>query len=332
MKIGAMPPRDGADVGGWLARLTAAEKLGYSFLATPDNFAAMLLAGQATQQALVGPTVTVPQTRHPIVMAAEASMVNRAIGGRLAIWIGRGFSSVQSIGEPMATTDGMADYLNAVQTLLRGEVATWRGQEVTIGSPRRLEPEPVRFVVSAYGPRTMRMAGGLTQGVGIASAASPAQMKKAIEVVRNAAADAGRDPASVEIWAMVRASVRDTYEEALADLKANLASGVQHIAKTDPDTPPDVRARIEELRAGYRTMEHVVGGGHNERLFDELGLADFAADRLAICGTPQQCRERILGLSDAGVDYLYFAGATRDHELMIRRMATEVVPELFARR
>jgi len=329
MKIGAGPQRN-PDLGAWTNTLREAEDLGYSFLATGDNFAGMLLAGQATRDALVGPTVTVPQTRHPIVMAAEASMVNRAIGGRLAIWIGRGFSSVQSIGQPMATTAGMAEYIDAVQTLLRGETAHWRGADVTIGSPKRVEPCPVRFVVSAYGPKTMQMGARLAQGVGIASAASPALMKKAIAVVREAAAAAGRDPKSVEIWAMVRASVRDTYEEAIADLKANLASGIQHIAKNDPDVPPDVRARIEKLRAEYRTAEHVVVGGHNESLFDSLDLADFAADRLAICGTPAQCRERILGLADAGVDYLYFAAATRDHEDMMRRMATEVAPEFLA--
>jgi alkanesulfonate monooxygenase SsuD/methylene tetrahydromethanopterin reductase-like flavin-dependent oxidoreductase (luciferase family) len=331
MKIGASPTR-GADIGEWQQRLREAEEQGYAFFATGDTFASMLLAAQATEHALVGPTVTVPTTRNPLVMAAEASVVDRACDGRLALWIGRGFSSVLSIGERIETTEGMREYIVAVQQLLAGETAHWQGKELTVGSPVRVVPRNVRIIVSAYGPKTMRMAGATATGVGIASAASPELMRRAIATVREGAEAAGRDPDSVEIWAMVRASVRDTYEEALGDLKANLASGIQHVAKNDPGVPEALKPRIEELRRRYMTAQHVQPNGPNEVLLDELGLSDYAADRLAICGTPEQCRERILGLADAGVDYLYFAAATRDPEAMMQRMATEVVPELLAER
>jgi 5,10-methylenetetrahydromethanopterin reductase len=332
MRIGAMPGRTA--LAEWARKLTAAEALGYSFFATGDVFAAMVVAARATRTALIGPTVTNPVTRDPLVMANEAAVVDEASNGRLVLWIGRGFSSVQTVAKRAATVSETGDYVNALHDLMRGRATTWQGQPI---APRPIDPvvhspREVPLVLSAYGPRMMELAGQVADGVGIASAARPALMVDAITRVRTAAERAGRDPAGVQIWAMVRASVRDTREEALTDLKANLASGILHVPENDADMPDDVRRGVAQLRRQYAIGQHVTRGGHNERLLDEFGITEYAADRLAVFGTPEDCRRRLLELAEVGVQHLYFAAATADPDVMIRRMATEVVPELLAER
>jgi len=83
----------------------------------------------------------------------------------------------------------------------RGETAQWRGQTLSIGSVRRLYPQPIPLIVSAYGPKTMEMAGAVAAGVGIdylylaAATNNHEQMlpRMAAEVVPELLIDRGED-------------------------------------------------------------------------------------------------------------------------------------------
>jgi len=89
------------------------------------------------------------------VTAGAIATVDELSGGRAVLGIGRGFSAVSNIGERPATTRELAEYVRALRTIMRGETATYRGKEIHAAWIER----PVPVIVSAYGPKTRRMAG-----------------------------------------------------------------------------------------------------------------------------------------------------------------------------
>jgi 5,10-methylenetetrahydromethanopterin reductase len=331
MSLGACAAglRDG-DVAGWIRRVQNAEELGYGVLGMSDSFVSLATAAGQTSRTRLATMCTNPVTRHPSVMASDISVINAISGGRAVLVIGRGFSQVVSLGLPPATTKLLGDYVRTLRQLLRHEDAEWQGRalvRVPVDSEGGGSGAPVPVYVAGYGPVTLKLAGAVADGVVIASAATAESMQTAIETVRLGAMEAGRDPREVAIWAMVRAAVRDRHSEAVDDVKALLAGGVLNLPKNDPHTSADILSRIEELRKRYRFDQHATWRGSNGNLLDELGLTDFAADRLAVCGTPDECRAKLKGLADLGVECIHFPVIGRDGDENLRRFATEVWPE-----
>jgi 5,10-methylenetetrahydromethanopterin reductase len=331
MEIGACASglRD-SDVSGWIQRVHQLEGMGYAVLGMSDSFVSLAAAARDTVRPRLATMTTNPVTRHPRVVASDIAVITDLSGGRATLVVGRGFSQVLSLGLKPATTRLLGDFVQTVRQLLRGEEAHWQGQLLTrlpVDQRESGATSPIPVYIAAYGPRTMRLAGKIADGVLIASAANPESMRGAIAHVRDGALEAQRNPAEVSIWAMVRSAVRDSRAEAIDDIKGLLAPGVLNLPKDDPYIPSEVRERIENLRELYRLDHHATWTGGNAGLLDELGLSEFAADRLAICGTPDECRARMAALADLGVSCVNIPIIGRDSDLTLRRFAREVWPE-----
>src|SRR5262249_57636438 len=83
---------------------------------------------------------------------------------------------------------------------LRG--ALLDGQDVEVGAARPAHLPHHRSVpiwIAAGGPRTLRMAGGVADGVFIRVGTHPANIARSIEMIRAGAAEAGRDPSQVHL-------------------------------------------------------------------------------------------------------------------------------------
>jgi 5,10-methylenetetrahydromethanopterin reductase len=279
----------------------------------------MAVAARETTRARLIPMATNPVTRHPAIAAAAIATVDALSGGRASFGYGRGNSAVRNLGEKPANTELLRDHLRTVRELLNGRSTTWRGK------PVRADwiTSPVPVILSAYGPKTKALAGQIADGVILCDGADPAIVRSGIELVRRSAEDAGRNPAGIEIWVMTRASVRDTREEARADVEGNVASGALLIP-LDEHVPDEIRPRLVAARQRYDFGRHVLTHGRNIELMRELGLADYLADRLSIAGTADEARAKAAAIADLGVDVLYFAGSVRDPANAIRRLGTEL--------
>src|SRR3546814_7686869 len=88
------------------------------------------------------------------------------------------------------------------------------------------------------------------------------------------------DVCSSDLWAFSFASIRETRAQAIDDLKAFIV--VNGMALRAPEVlatvPTQFRGKIEELHKRYDPTEHVVVGGKNVALMDELGLTEYLAD------------------------------------------------------
>src|SRR5439155_3110762 len=131
--------------------------------------------------------------------------------------------------------------------LLRGLLD---GESVEVGAerPARLpHHRPVPIWIAAGGPRTLRMAGAVADGVFIRVGTHAANIRAAVEAVRTGAAEAGRDPAAVRLGAVFHTVLVDDPGRAMA-MARSMAAGYYEYSSTlfgppglewagpDPDT------------------------------------------------------------------------------------------------
>lgn len=316
---------------GFEARVRLAEELGFDVVGVGDSPNAYRdwsvgagLAALATERVLIGSTVTSPHGRHPVGTANALSTLQELSGGRMFCGVGTGGSAAAATGGRTAKQDELRAYVEAVRALLAGEPATWDGSAV----PPMTGAAPVPLIISAYGPASMRLAGTLADGVILAVGASPELVVQFRREVAEGAEAAGRSPDDVEVWVMARIAVGDDRQAAIDDVKANLASagafGLRSEAQMSsvPDLHKDA---VLELQRRYDPTKHVTVGGPNAQLVDELGLADYLAERFGIVGTPDECRTQVEALREAGVAGVLAPAVDRDPDGLLRRIAATVI-------
>lgn len=312
------------------ARVRLAEELRYDIVGVGDSptvyrdwGVGLGLAAAATSNALVGTTVASPHGRHPVTTANALSTVQELSEGRTFYGVGTGGSAATATGSKATSVQGLRDYLLTLQTLLRGEEAEWQGAAL----PAMTGVTPVPVYVSGYGPTAMRLAGEMGDGVILAVGASPELIASYRAQVAAGAEAAGRSPDEVETWVMARVSVRDSRDEAIADVKANLASAAAFglRSKAQMATVPDhLCEAVLELQQRYDPTQHVVWDGPNARLVDELGLGDYLASRFGVVGTAEECRQQVDAMRAAGVTGIIAPAVDRDPDGVLQRFADAV--------
>ncbi|HYE93367.1 MAG TPA: LLM class flavin-dependent oxidoreductase, partial [Terriglobales bacterium] len=190
-----------------------------------ELYATMALCAQATSRVRIGPTVTNPITRHPAVAASGIATVDEIAPGRAFFGIGSGDSAILNLAERPATLADMRAYIDTVRALhVQGE-ATWRDRPVRLTWAKRAIP----IWLSAEGPKTLQLAGAIADGVLVNVGLDPALVRDAVALVHAGARHAGRDPASIELWTLVRANVTDDVDAGIDEIKMELASNAHHV-------------------------------------------------------------------------------------------------------
>jgi alkanesulfonate monooxygenase SsuD/methylene tetrahydromethanopterin reductase-like flavin-dependent oxidoreductase (luciferase family) len=311
-------------------RARMVDSLGFDILGVGDSpngyrelCVSLAVAAEAAPRPALASMVAIPLGRHPMYVASALSSLQDLSGDRLVWGIGTGASAAGSLGLPAAPLPVLRDHVQAVRALLAGGSVEWDGATV----PALKHPRPVPMYLSAYGPAARRMGGALFDGVILVCGPNTELLESFIGEVRAAAEQAGRDPADVDIWCMSRGAVRPTREEALTDIKANLASagsfGLRSRAQM-ATIPEELRGAVLELQRRYDVTKHVVWDGPNAALLDELGLTDYLARRFAVVGTEEECRDQVQAIAKTGVSAVVFPATDRDPEGVISRLSQVV--------
>ena len=178
-----------------------------------DMFVTMALAAAATSRIKVVTAVTNPISRHVSTIASAAATIDDLGRGRVEIWLGRGFTAVNLAGLPYATTKELRESVHSLRGLLRGEWDAIPGAHTRMGSTIGGREVPV--VLAAAGPRTLRLAGEVADGVLLTTGMVPSAMEQARSLVAEGARAAGRQPEDVTVWLSLLTCIRPTREEAL---------------------------------------------------------------------------------------------------------------------
>ncbi|WP_052745236.1 LLM class flavin-dependent oxidoreductase [Streptomyces sp. WM6386] len=194
--------------------------------------------------------------------------------------------------------------------------------------PPLTRARPLPLYLAADGPRALRLAGELADGVVIGVGLSLDLVAQKIDTVRAAARDAGRDPDAIDFWGMGFVSVRDSRAEADHDISAFLAAtggmGLKS-AHMRAIVPPELLGAVEELERRYDPTVHVVVGSPQARLVEELGLTDFLVGLRGVTGSPQEVRAYADELEKLGVSCLLAPlPGNVDPEGMLTRLSAAV--------
>jgi 5,10-methylenetetrahydromethanopterin reductase len=244
--------------------------------------------------------------------------------------IGRGDSAVQRIGkreQPMAEFEA---YLGEVQAYLRGETVD-RG-----GFASRLEFLPaladlpkVPVEVMATGPRVIALSARVADRICFAVGADPEFLAGRVAAARAAAAAAGRDPASLELGAMVNVLVHDDLPRARDAIRGSAATFARFSSFRGNDRaalPPPLREAVEWVGAHYDMREHTrTGVAHT------AGISDAFLDWFGIVGPAAKARERFRALADLGLDFVRVVPGSTGAEMAVvaaslEAIAKEIVP------
>ncbi len=312
-----------------------AEDLGFDYIGIPDSqslwrelYLSLSVVANATSRVRIGPTVTNALTRHPAVAASAIATLNEISDGRAFLGIGSGDSAILNLGLRPAKLAELHEYVQAVRTILSGQSFDYKGRSIHV----QWSENPVPIVMSAEGPKTLALAGGIADAVIVHSGLSPDILADTIEQIREGERAAGRPEGSAEVWAFAKCNIADRREDAIDEIKMALVASGHHAFRFTLEgkhVPEELQEAVMALQGEYVPAEHEqLGETRNAALSDELGLTDFLADRFAVAGTADECLAKVRTIQDAGVDNLLILAISSESDSIIRRFGEEVIARL----
>ncbi len=272
----------------------------------------------------LGTCVTNPATRDPSVTASALATLDEISGGRMDLGIGRGDSSVRSLGKPPTTMKTLEQAATVIRDLVEGRTTGYEGVSLDLPWTGRWK---LPVWIAGYGPMALAMTGRIADGL-ILQLADPDLIRWMIGLMRDAAAAAGRDPASIKVQAAAPAHV-GRIEECRERVRWFPAAVSGHVVDLVNRYPSD---QLPESLTGYiRDRE-----GSDDRRHDEFGAANAAfvtddvVDRFAIVGPPEEHVRRLTELSAAGLHQFNLYLMSGDEEAQLEAYGSTVIPALKA--
>ncbi len=320
----------------WLELIQLAERHGFGYAWTYDSHLLwqesvplLAVAARETSTIRLGHFVTNPATRDPTVLASAYATLHDLSNGRMAMGIGRGDSAVRYIGrQPMK----VAEFERAcamVRGLMNGGEVEWNDKQLQLKWVRPELP-PVPMWIAGYGPKALGVAGRVGDGV-IIQLADPEIIQWIMGTARQAAEEAGRDPAQLKCIVGAPAYVSADLAEAREQVRwfpAMVSNHVMDLVErygTDGTHVPKALTDYVEARRFYDYDEHSrVGAKHGEFVTDEI------CDRFCVLGTVEQAKAKLRELASVGVDQFNIYLMTEGQEQILQTFGEEIIPELAA--
>ncbi|MCP4960284.1 MAG: TIGR03857 family LLM class F420-dependent oxidoreductase [Actinomycetia bacterium] len=307
-----------------IAEVAEAERLGLgaAFISERLNikeaFTLTGATGAVSDRIGIATAATNHNTRNPVVLAAHAMTMHHLTGGRFSLGLGRGMErGSKALGLRPITTAQMEDFVGLMRRLWAGELVM--GHDGPAGSYpalqlRGVDPVHIPMTLVAFGPNSLALGGRCFDSVVLHTFFTEETTRRVVHTVKEAAEQAGRDPASVRVWSCL-ATIGDHLSEP-ARLKKTVGRMATYLQvypdlmlRTNNWDPALLEPfRADPLVAGFRDaidqaattdeLEHIA------TLIPDEWLAASAT------GSPERCVEAIRGQFDIGCDGVILHGAS----------------------
>ncbi|MGO4256622.1 TIGR03857 family LLM class F420-dependent oxidoreductase [Marmoricola sp. RAF53] len=300
--------------------------LGAVFLSERFNYKdAAVMAGMAAAASTrigIATAATNHNTRHPLVTMTMGSTLHRATGGRFCLGLGRGFAPLfDMMGVPRITNAQLTDAFDVLRRLWAGEQF---GHDGPIGSYPFLFPlspldERIPLLMVSIGPKSMALAGRIADAVVLHTFMTDEAVARSVAAVRRSAEAAGRDPASVRIWACTAVIDENAMDEQtrLRKTVGRLATYLQGYGETLVDANGWDPALLRKFKAdpfvtGFSGAFDAVGTTDDlQHLADHVIPAEWLAAH--ITGDARSCAVQVRDQFGAtGVDSIILHGVNPD--------------------
>lgn len=270
----------------------AAEQIGFGAVFLPeitgrDALVTLGMLAGDTRDLSLGTGVIAMRSRTPLLTAMGAATVHERSGGRLILGLGTGAAGRGALEELRATVE-------QIRMLLSGESIERAGGSAL----QSLRPDAeLPIWISALGPRAMRLAGEIADGV-LLNWCPPERVAFATARIAEGANVSKRDPASVTIAVYVRAWVGQDEATAMPGLKAMAGQYASY---------PVYRRQFEQVGLGAQAT--VAAQAHR------AGRPQDVPEVLvrAVCAVGEGARDRMEAFRQAGADLpIVYPVATAD--------------------
>jgi probable F420-dependent oxidoreductase len=314
-----------------IALTRQAEAAGFSYgwlfdshILWKDVYPLLTLMAVNTERMRLGTCVTNPATRDITVTASVLATLDEISGGRMDLGIGRGDSAQRVLGKGPVKTRVLENAVRIIKDLVEGRPTTYMDTDLDLTwTPGNELP----VWIAGYGPMVLGMTGRAADGV-ILQLADVDLIRWMIGIMRDAAAEAGRDPAAIKVQAAAPAHVGpiDECRERVRWFPALVSNHVVDLVNTYPreQLPESLTGYIHE-REGYDYRHHAEVGSDNAQF-----VADEVADRFSIVGPPDEHVRRLLELHEAGVDQFNVYLMNGDEEAQLDAYGRDVIPAVRA--
>ncbi|OUS96054.1 LLM class F420-dependent oxidoreductase [Rhodococcus sp. NCIMB 12038] len=214
-----------------------------------DPMIGLSFAAAATHTIGVATGIVLLPEHNPVLMAKQAATLDLMSGGRLTLGVGIGWSREEfaALGIPFERRgERAAEYVAAMRTLWRDEVATFDGEFVHFDSIR-VNPKPVRdrripVVLGGNSDAALRRVAAWGDGWYGFNLNGVDAVAERIEAIRALCRDAGRDPAGVHLAVALR-EVDPSHVDAL------VSAGVDELVLVEapPGDPGDAAEWVAAL-------------------------------------------------------------------------------------
>ena len=300
--------------------IVLAEELGYSYCMVADEglmldvYAVLGAAARATSTIRLG-AVTNPYTRHPAATAAAIATIDEMSGGRAFVTLVAGGTMVlHPMGiqrsAPLAT---MADTIDALRLLWRGEPVTWQGRRLSLeGAQLTTGTHSIPVWVAARGEKMLALAGTHADGLVLMVKSDLGDAFGIAERARQAArAEPGAENG--------RSSLTRVYLDRLA-YKPEMIEEAKHLyGYAIMDSPTRI------LRNLGLSDDEIAGLKHAFELGGPEAVGQLVTDELVaeyqIAGTPAECHsqlQHLIGVHrlDAFFVNIISPGLAANHQLL----------------
>ena len=303
MRLGlALPFTQALPFPEYLALAAQAEAAGYDTLWTgeingTDAVTTMTLLASRTGRINVASGIIPVQTRTPVVLGMTAASLAQIAPGRIRLGLGVSSRIIVSQwnGVPFERPlEQLREAVQVIRLVLSGERVNFEGRFYRIQNFRLAQPPPGRPVpiyLAALGPRMLRLAGEIADGV-LLNWIPPEAIPQSIREIEIGAKRAGRTLADLDIAAYIRTAVTDEPESARAGLAREITGYciVDSYGKFFADC--GFGSEVEAVNRAW---------GTGDRQGAVRQISPRFLDGLGVVGPADFCRRRLEEFAKAGL-------------------------------
>jgi probable F420-dependent oxidoreductase len=244
-----------------------------------DPFPLLALMAANTKKMRLGTCVTNPAVRDVTVASSLFATINLASAGRMDMGIGRGDSSRRVLGKKPTTLEYLEEFVRTFRQLNAGKSVELDGVDTRL--PWATAGVPPVWV-AGYGPKALRTAGRISDGV-ILQFADPDLIEWCLGFVREGAKEAGRDPGKIQVMAAAPVWVSDDLKLARERVRWFPALVSNHvmdlISRYKPEELPATLVSYVRNRGEYDYLHHAEVGSDNANF-----VTDEIVDKFCLVG------------------------------------------------
>lgn len=254
-----------------------------------------------------------PYTRHPALTAISALTLDRISGGRTKLIVGR---SVEVwikgwFGYEYSTPQkDLRDYVDVLKRLISGEVVDYASKQFVLRNVS-LSMTPLRnripIILAAMGPKTLRSATRVSDGVLLNMYTSPSYAKWAMHLVKEERGKLTGFDLGCQIKIVITDDVKEEIQSSKCDIALLLSVpmfGELLLEKSGFETNilEPIRQELKVSERLQRNIDPLQACDASEMARAALLVPDEVAQEFTVIGSVSRCRDRLAEYSAAGIN------------------------------